>query len=364
MSNEEYYRMLFTSMSEGFCIIEMIFDNHNRPVDYLFLEINPAFEAHTGLHNAQGKRMRELIPNHEEHWFEKYGHVALTGEPVFFEDCSQSMNRCFDVHAFRVEGKDSRKVAILFNDISERRKTQGELQELTKSLEIRVEERTRLLELQANRLKTLTIELTEAEQNERKRLAEILHDSIQQLLVAAKIRLNLLERKIEDKKEIKEAGFYIDQAFEASRSLTTQLSPPALYQEGLSSALELLAKRIEEQYKIKVHVNLDPDVNPEEFIKVMIYQCVQELLFNVVKYAKVDECQLTLQRGQNKIILNIEDQGVGFEASRIAHNAVGGFGLYSIKERVKVLGGEFKIVSSFGQGTRCHISIPEDLKSS
>ena len=119
--SEARYRALFDTLIEGFCTIEMIFDADGKPVDYRFLEINPAFERQTGLHNAQGKRMRELAPNHEEHWFEIYGKIALTGEPVHFENEAKALGRHYDVCAYRVGGPGSRKVAILFNDITERK---------------------------------------------------------------------------------------------------------------------------------------------------------------------------------------------------------------------------------------------------
>ncbi|MDP3564643.1 MAG: PAS domain S-box protein, partial [Methanoregula sp.] len=75
--SEERYRLLFDSIDEGFCVIEMIFDENEKPIDYLFLEINPSFEKQTGIIDAQGRRMREIAPNHEEHWFEIYGKIAL-----------------------------------------------------------------------------------------------------------------------------------------------------------------------------------------------------------------------------------------------------------------------------------------------
>ena len=81
---EERYRNLFNTLIEGFCVIEMVFDADGRPVDYRFLEINQVFEERTGLHDAQGKLMRELAPDHEQHWFDIYGKVALTGEPARF----------------------------------------------------------------------------------------------------------------------------------------------------------------------------------------------------------------------------------------------------------------------------------------
>jgi PAS domain S-box-containing protein len=126
--SEARYRILFETLIEGFCTIEMIFDANRKPVDYRFLEINPAFEKQTGLRNAQGKLMRELAPDHEAHWFELYGKVALTGEPVHFENEAKALGRYYDVRAYRVGGPDSRKVAILFNDITEQKKADGKLQ--------------------------------------------------------------------------------------------------------------------------------------------------------------------------------------------------------------------------------------------
>ncbi|MGL5831790.1 MAG: PAS domain S-box protein [Waterburya sp.] len=137
--SEEKYRTLFESIDEGFCTIEVLFDENNKPFDYRFLEINPAFEKQTGLSDAQGKRMRELAPNHEEHWFEIYGEVALTGKPIRFENRSEVMRRWFDVFAFRFGKPENRQVAILFQDISDRKQAETSLQEAQESLEIAIE---------------------------------------------------------------------------------------------------------------------------------------------------------------------------------------------------------------------------------
>ena len=121
--NEERYRALFDSMDQGFCVIEVLFDENGRPVDYLFLEANPAFERHTGLRNALGRTAREMVPDLEEHWFERYGHVAATGEPVRFVSHAAPMDaRWFDVFAFRLGEPEQRQVAILFTDFTERKR--------------------------------------------------------------------------------------------------------------------------------------------------------------------------------------------------------------------------------------------------
>jgi signal transduction histidine kinase/ActR/RegA family two-component response regulator len=126
--SESRYQTLFETLIEGFCTIEMIFDAAGKPVDYRFLEINPAFAKQTGLHNAQGKLMRELAPQHEAHWFEIYGKVALSGEPVHFENEAKALGRHYDVRAYRIGGPQSRKVGILFNDITDRKRAESQVQ--------------------------------------------------------------------------------------------------------------------------------------------------------------------------------------------------------------------------------------------
>ena len=124
--SEDRYRNLFNSMDEGYCIIEVIFDGHSKPVDYIFLEVNPSFETMGGLHNAQGKRILELLPDIEEYWLETYGKVALTGEAVRVVNEVKPLNRWFDVYAFRFGGAESRKVALLFTNITDRKRIETE----------------------------------------------------------------------------------------------------------------------------------------------------------------------------------------------------------------------------------------------
>src|SRR3954467_7422099 len=84
-ASDEHFQCLFDRMDEGYCVIEMMFDDEEKPVDYRFLEVNPAFEKHTGIKGARGRWMRELAPAHEQHWFDTYGRIALTGTTLRFE---------------------------------------------------------------------------------------------------------------------------------------------------------------------------------------------------------------------------------------------------------------------------------------
>jgi PAS domain S-box-containing protein len=124
--SEERYRTLFNAIDEGFCIIEVIFDKDDAPIDYRFLETNATFERQTGLVDTIGRLVRTLLPNHEQHWFDRYGRVALTGQPARFEEPAAALGRWYDVYATRVGGADSRKIAVLFSDITARKEAEAE----------------------------------------------------------------------------------------------------------------------------------------------------------------------------------------------------------------------------------------------
>jgi PAS domain S-box-containing protein len=161
--SEQRYRTLFESIDEGFCIIEVIFDGGGKAIDYRFLATNPAFDRQTGLTNVSGRRMRELAPQHEDHWFETYGGIALTGQPARFEDRAEQLGRWYDVYAFRHGRPEDRHVAVLFNDITQRKQAEETLRQSNQHLEQRVTERTAELARAAEKV-----------QAERKRFLDVL----------------------------------------------------------------------------------------------------------------------------------------------------------------------------------------------
>lgn len=144
-ASDTRYRSLFDAMDEGFCIIEVLSDENGEAIDFRFETVNPSFEKQSGLTDAVGKRMRELVPTHEARWFEIYGKVAATGTPIRFASEAKGLNRWFDVFCFPIADDNHRKVAILFTDITARRRLEAALQasetyfrELTQSLPIGV----------------------------------------------------------------------------------------------------------------------------------------------------------------------------------------------------------------------------------
>lgn len=120
--SQERYRNLFSTIDEGFCVVEVYFDDNANPVDYRFLEINPSFEKHSGIQNALGKTIREITSDIEPYWLDLFGSVALDGKSVHYEHQANSLaGKWFEGHAVRLGGQDSRKIAILFNDITVRK---------------------------------------------------------------------------------------------------------------------------------------------------------------------------------------------------------------------------------------------------
>ncbi len=126
---EERYRTLFDAMDEGYCIIEVIFDAQQQPVDYRFLEVNSSFERQAGMHDVVGKRMLEFVATIESHWLQNYGKVALSGEGIRFSGESSGLHRYFDVYAFRASSWPERQIAVLFADVTQRTSAEQALRE-------------------------------------------------------------------------------------------------------------------------------------------------------------------------------------------------------------------------------------------
>lgn len=133
---EEGYKTLFQSMDQGFCTVQVILDENKQPVDYRFLEVNRAFEKQTGIKNASGKRVRELISDLEQFWFDTYGKIALSGESLRFERRAEALGRWYDVYAFRLGRPQDLQVAIFFSDITERKRGEDAIRDSAEQLQL------------------------------------------------------------------------------------------------------------------------------------------------------------------------------------------------------------------------------------
>jgi PAS domain S-box-containing protein len=230
------------------------------------------------------------------------------------------------------------------------------------------QERTTELERRTAQLSRLASDLTLAEQHAREQIAKTLHDGLQQLLVSAALDL---DRRIGQDVGQHVAGDdlllqikrQIDEAIVAARSLSLELFPPVLHTSGLPAALRWLASQTRTKYGISVDVSTDPLANPDrKDVRTLLYESVRELLFNAVKHARVDHVAIDLTLDPHGMLrILVEDSGVGFDPAAFlegGHTGQVGWGLFSIRERVTLLGGRFEIESAPGQGTRFRLIAP------
>ncbi|MGV3545557.1 MAG: PAS domain-containing protein [Pedobacter sp.] len=159
LSNSEHkHRLLFHSMDEGYCIIEMIHDDNGTPIDWRYLQVNPAFERHNGLKNALGKTIKEMTPDIEQKWMLIYDSVAQTGQPIRFEEDSTALSRIFSLYAFRMDA-ETKHVAVIFTDITGQRRAEEALKRSQDNyrLTLQNEVALRTAELQASKARLQSI---------------------------------------------------------------------------------------------------------------------------------------------------------------------------------------------------------------
>ena len=360
--SEQRYHTLFESIDEGFCICEMLVDERGKPYDYRWLEVNPSWEHHTGLPDAAGKTARQLVPDLEPHWFEIYGKVALTREPIRFQEGSEAMGRWFEVYAFPVEEPALRRFAILFTDITERRRVEAALQEMNASLERQVAERTAVAEQRAEALRRLATQLSQVEERERRRLARRLHDDLQQLLIALKMRLRgLAEDQGGRADQMEKLDELVDECLRTSSNLTQELGPPILQVGGMLDVIQWLGHHFAEAHGMEVAVEaVDELAVVPEHVRVFVFHAVRELLTNVGKHAGTRKARITLSADNGFLVIEVEDDGRAFDPQVVEARLVQpeGFGLFHIRERLEALGGRLDIARGSEGGAHIGLVIP------
>ncbi len=357
VSKERYYN-LFNTIDEGYCIIEMIFDAQGRPADYRFLEVNTAFEKQTGLHEAEGKLMRELAPDLEAHWFEIYGKIALTGEPARFVNEARALNRWYDVYAYRVGRPEDRQVAILFNDITERKKAEGQLKQINEELH------------RSN---------TDLQQ-----FAHVASHDLREPLRAINGFMELLQQQYKDKLDEK-AIEYINYATAGAKRMDDLLTGLLAYsriqtkgqkkatisaQAAFNAAVTNLRASITES-KAAITSDTLPSVEADG---VQFTQLFQNLIGNAIKFRtdKKPQIHVGCKRQENAWQFWVRDNGIGidpqnheriFDIFRQLHprDKYPGFGvgLAICKRIVERHGGKIWVESQLGKGTTFYFTIPD-----
>ena len=222
------------------------------------------------------------------------------------------------------------------------------------------------LERRTLQLGRLASQLTLAEQHVREELARTLHDGLQQSLFSVGIAIDQALRSTSHADQVgllQRARAEINEAMEATRSLSVNLFPPVLHVGGLPAALAWLAKRTQEQYGVVVNVTADPQANPATSdVRILLFVSVRELLFNTVKHAHVARVDINLEVGPGETIhIHVSDEGVGFDPAVTLHHKnqqQTGLGLFSIQERLAFFGGHLDIQSAPGKGARFSLIMP------
>lgn len=234
--------------------------------------------------------------------------------------------------------------------------------ELLKEVEERKIAEMKLLTHQT-RLRSMASELTLSEERQRRRIATSLHDDIGHALLGTKVKLSTLENKLdqtEDKNSIRNVLETIEDTLKHTRSLTTDLSPPSLYQFGFESAAENLVEKFGEEYDIRSVFTLVKSGHISEETAVLLYQSLRELLINILKHAQAKTITVVIDMEDELFSVAIKDDGVGFDTSSILDEDIGsmGYGLFSIRERLESVGGKFRIFSEIGKGTEMKMFVP------
>jgi len=348
LESEERYRILFETSPDAIVLIDLNFYiiTVNQPALILF--------GYESSEEVIGKNALEFIAkNDHSRAVEDASKLLKTGRGKTSEYFIQVKDRSLVPAELRasvirdVEGK-AKSFIVVIRNISERKAS---------------EEKIRVNQEQ---LRSLASELTLLEERERRRIANDLHDHIGQILALSKIKLGELRASVSPSlvKPLDEIHGFIEQTIRYTRSLTFELSPPLLYELGFEAAVEWLAEQIQEKHGISV--DFEDDLQPKPLGKemcILLFKAVSELLMNVIKHADAHKARVAIQREDSNIRITLEDDGIGFyidEANPLA--GAKGFGLFSIRERLRHFGGSIQIQSGPRRGTLITLLAPMKQK--
>src|SRR5580765_2795711 len=350
-------RLLLETAAQGIVSV----DAHGQ-----IIMANRAMEAMFGYENGAliGKTIEQLVPPvvrgvHVRHRVE-YFHSSQPRLMGIDRDLAgqrkDGSTFPIEVNVNHVATPTGGRAIAFVTDVSARRRAESALHEQTLELQQRT-----------TQLSQLASDLTLAEQHAREELAKTLHDGLQQLLVIAAMHLDQQMQHESTRgtppAPLIQAKRELDEAITAARSLSVELSPPFLKTGGLAAALNWLANWTREKYGLAIHVFADSRADSSRMdVRTLLFESVRELVFNVVKHARVKQVTVSLALEANDMLcITVTDAGVGFDAVALAGRLKGGhvgWGLFSIRERLSLLGGRFEIESAPGKGARFLLFAP------
>jgi len=328
-------------------------------VEGKFLEGNPALTEMLGYSLEELRRLdaAELSPPEDLVARQALFEEILSGRREFFERegrCRRKDGSFIWVWAhvspIRSASGEILFALVMFKDITQEKQVQAEISAYQE------------------RLRSLASELSLTEERERRRLAADLHDHIGQILALAQIKLGELHQVAftpDSLNTVGEIRDFIGQAIRYTRSLTFELGLPVLYDLGLEAAVEWLADQFKEQHGLTIRIREDDQPKPlGEAASLLTFRVLRELLTNVVKHSQATEVDISMTRDGNFLSLDVVDNGIGFDAGEFGGKPgrAGGYGLFSIRERLNHLGGYLEVASVPGQGTSATIVVPLDQK--
>jgi len=352
---DRLYRELFSRIFDPCALYRIQYDPEGTPLDALFLDVNPAYEASTGVRRGDllGKPFLDVWGKAEREWRELILHVAGSGESKHYEGPNRDTGKYYFALAFC---PSPGHVAVVFMDVTDRRRDEELLRQ-----------KQRQLEEYRGELRSLATRLSLAEEETRREIAIHLHDRFGYDLILALHQIQeaaavpALPSEAGDR--IGEARSMLERLLQDMRSFTFQISPPLLYEVGLEAAVGDLGDRLFPPRDIAFDFREPfPPLDLEKPTRVLLYQMARELFLNVLKHSGARRVQVRLRRAKGKVVLIVEDDGVGFRFP-IRRETAGrsGLGLFGIQEKLHAVGGSLRVLSEPGKGAAVLVAVPESL---